>query len=167
MRNWTAAGLGAIGAIAVLGGAGVIAAPPDGPGGDARPMHEMRMHHGRGPMLGAFCGPRAGERLNEGLAEFESFAKFEGEQQATWVALRDTLTKAEPRVQEICGELRGLRGGNSVEKLTKVEDALGEAAAIAADLRPAYANFYNTLDDRQKKTLDEMFQFGGRFMRHG
>ncbi len=168
MRNWTAAGLGAIGAIAVLGGVGVVAAPPDGPGRDGGPMHEMRMHHhGRGLMLGAFCGPRAGERLNEGLAAFESFAKFEGEQQTTWVALRDTLTKAEPRVQEICGELRGLRGGNSVEKLTKVEDALGEAAAIAADLRPAYDNFYNTLDDRQKKTLDEMFQFGGRFMRHG
>ncbi|WP_169728383.1 Spy/CpxP family protein refolding chaperone [Geminicoccus roseus] len=163
MRNWTAAGLGAIATVALIGGASVVAAPPDGNRGD-RPMHEVRMKHGRGGMLGAFCGPAAGERLSERLTAFESFAKFEGEQQTSWVALRDTLTGAQPRVQAICAELRDLRSGNSVEKLTTVEEVLGEAAAIAADVRPAYATFYETLDEAQRDTLDKMFERPGRFM---
>ncbi|WP_222182490.1 Spy/CpxP family protein refolding chaperone [Geminicoccus harenae] len=169
MRNWTAAGLGAIAAVAVIGGAGVVAAPPEawGPGHGQR--HEVRMGHGHGHggMLRAFCSGNAGERLAERLAAFESFAKFEGRQQETWVALRDMLTGAQPRVQEICTDLSELREGNSVAKLTNVEEALGRAAAIAADVRPAYAAFYDTLDDAQKRTLDKMFDHPGRFMRRG
>ena len=161
MRNWTAAGLGAIAAIAIVGGAGVIAAP-EGPG-----RHQGRMHGGQGSMIGAMCGPQAGERLDHGLTAFESFAKFEGQQQTSWVALRDTLKRAEPRVQEICGELRGIRGGNSVDKLATVEDALTKAASIASEVQPAYAAFYGTLDDAQKQTLDEMFDLPGRMMRRG
>jgi len=162
MRNWTAAGLGAIAAIAIVGGAGVIAAPPDGPEG-----HEGRMHRGPGHMIGAVCGPDAGERLQHGLTAFESFAKFEGPQQASWVALRDALTKAQPEVQEICNEVRGIRGGNSVDKLSSVEDALTKAAAIASNVQPAYAIFYGTLNPAQKETLDEMFDLPGRFMHRG
>ncbi|HEX2525055.1 MAG TPA: Spy/CpxP family protein refolding chaperone [Geminicoccus sp.] len=162
MRNWTAAGLGAIAAIAVVGGAGVIASPPDwarGSGGG--------MHRGPGHMMGAFCGPQAGERLEHALTSFESFAKFEGQQQTSWIALRDTLKQAQPQVQEICGEVRGIRDGNSVDKLTTVQDALTKAAAVVAELQPAYANFYGTLDDAQKRTLDEMFEIPSRHMRRG
>ena len=118
-------------------------------------------------MLGAICGPAAGERLQHGLTAFESFAKFEGQQQTTWVALRDTLEKAQPQVQEICAEMRGVREGNSVDKLTSVEEALTKAAAIASQVQPAYANFYGTLDTTQKQTLDEMFELPGRFMHRG
>lgn len=162
MRNWTAAGLGAVAAIAIAGGVGVVAAPPDGPGD-----HGGRMHRGPGAMLGAFCGPQADERLERGLTAFESFAKFEGQQQASWVALRDTLKRSQPQVQEICSEVRGIRSGNSVDKLATVQDALARAAAVASNIQPAYANFYGTLDEAQKRTLDEMFEIPGRFMRRG
>jgi hypothetical protein len=118
-------------------------------------------------MMGAFCGPNSGERLDDALTAFESFAKFEGQQQTAWVTLRDTLRQAQPQVQEICGEVREIRDGNSVAKLQTVQEALTKAAAVASQVQPAYANFYGTLDDAQKRTLDEMFELPRRFMRHG
>jgi len=118
-------------------------------------------------MMAAFCGPRAGDRLDETLTAFESFAKFEGQQQAAWVTLRDTLRQAQPQVQEICGEVREIRDGNSVAKLQTVQEALTKAADVASKVQPAYAGFYATLDDAQKHTLDEMFELPRRFMRHG
>lgn len=160
MRNWTAAGLGAIATLALIGGTEVIAAS-DGQGRSGRSMHQMRMHDGHGGMFGAFCRPQMARRMNDRITAFESFARFEGEQQEAWTALRDTLTGAQPRIEEICGDLRDLRTGNSVEKLTTVEEALGQAAAIAADLRPAYARFYGTLDETQQDVLDDLFTMRG------
>lgn len=166
MRNWTAAGLGAIAAIAVVGGAGVVASPDDW-GRDAGPGSGPGMHRSPGHMMAAVCGPRAGDQLDETLTAFESFAKFEGQQQAAWVTLRDTLRQAQPQVQEICGEVREIRDGNSVAKLQTVQEALTKAADVASKVQPAYAGFYATLDDAQKRTLDEMFELPRRFMRHG
>ena len=151
MQKWTAAGLGAIATVALVGGAGVFAATADRPDGPRHGMHRMA------PMYGAVCGPNAAERLDKALNGFQSFAKFEGEQQAAWQSLRQTIEGVEPDVKAICSEMQGARGASSVEKMAKLESSLNKAASIVGRVEPAYAKFYDTLDASQKKALDNVF----------
>ena len=157
MQHRTAAGLAAITAVALLGGATVFAAQTDRPAHREGGMRQMRMHPGFMPIAGALCGPHAGERLDRALDGLESFAKFEGDQRASWTHLRETMQEAQPQVQQVCMNMRESRKASSVEKLAAIHDSLGQAATIVARLQPAYAEFYATLDDAQKKTLDEVF----------
>lgn len=170
MKNLAAGVIGAVCAMGVLGAAAVVAAPPamTGPS-DPGFRHEIRddprdgPRHGFGPgmLFGRVCGPERTKQITERLDAFEAFAKFEGEQKAAWDDLRKALSTADGEVDGVCDEARDMRGANSAEKLTHLQQALSKSAALVATVEAPYSRFYGTLDEKQKEALDDLVRLPG------
>jgi hypothetical protein len=170
MKNFAAGVIGAVGALGILGAAAVVAAPVamTGPA-DPGFRHEVRgephdgLRHGVGPgmMFGRICGPGRTKEVAERLDAFEAFAKFEGEQKAAWDDLRKALATADGEMDDVCAEARDMRGANSADKLTHLQQALSKSAALVATVEAPYSRFYGTLDEKQKEVLDDLVRFPG------
>ena len=111
--------------------------------------------HGRG--LERLCSPQRDEKLEDGLSFVESFVDFTPEQTLAWTELATALRAGSASIGQTCGELGSLTiPEHAPDKLALVETLLTKGVAVLGQVRPAFANFYGTLDEDQKKAIDRL-----------
>jgi hypothetical protein len=111
--------------------------------------------HGRG--LERLCSSQRDERLEDGLSFVESFVDFTPEQTQAWTELATALRAGSASIGQTCGELGSLSiPEHAPDKLALVETMLTKGVAVLGQVRPAFATFYETLDDDQKQAIDRL-----------
>ena len=117
--------------------------------------HGWRGKHGRG--MARLCGEDRGEHLDHMISFVENFMSFTPPQRAAWDDLATALRTGSERVGTACGELKGFdRPHGATEKPALAETLLRTGLDVVVEVRPAFDAFYGTLDDKQKKALDEL-----------
>ena len=164
---------GAATAILTLGAAAYAAMPaPGGQASDSAAMgggHGMaqRAHwggrhgkHGRG--FGRFCGKRSGRRLERVTAVIEGLMTFTPPQEQSWKGLTGAMQESKDSMSKLCDELKAAeRPATASQGLARMEKVLSAKLAAMQKIRPAFENFYATLDDKQKKAIDNLFSRRG------
>ena len=137
--------------------------------------------HGHGFMMGAGIGC-AGGKLDRIEAVVENFVTFTPAQAEAWKTLSAAMRDAQARKQAVCearrAEMRAAMEDDEDEKddarpapapltdrLARMETRLETGRAALRKIRPALDAFYATLDDGQRKALDDMMGHH-RFRRH-
>ena len=111
--------------------------------------------HGRG--LERLCSSQRDEKLEDGLSFVESFVDFTPEQTQAWTELATALRAGSASIGQTCGELSSLTiPEHAPDKLALAETLLTKGVAVIGQVRPAFATFYETLDDDQKQAIDRL-----------
>lgn len=159
MRLRQAALLAGLGAT-IAGGTAAVAMAGDGFGPAA-----FRSHGGRHGVE-YLCGERRERRMQDMVATVEGFATFTPEQQAAWDALKSRLDAGSQRLDAACESLPPVEGRPAPDqRLARMETMLEAGLAAVREVRPAFAGFYATLDEKQKTAFDRLLQRGHRHRR--
>lgn len=154
-------------AVAVLAGAGAVWSTvwPTGSsyaaGVVARNMEFGSGHghwsHGHGHGMALICSDERDRRLEHGLAFVEGFINFTPEQTAAWNELASAIRDGSATIGEKCRELdQASLPQNAPERLARFESMATTGLEIVKSVRPAFDRFYATLNDKQKKALDDL-----------
>jgi hypothetical protein len=133
----------------------------------AIPAHFGGWHH-RGPRGGGgfrqhLCSGRHGERMDSFVALVESFVDFTPEQGAAWQQLVAAARASSGSIGEACAELADAGVPTAAtDKLARIETMLTTGLDIVQRLRPKFDDFYATLNDDQKKAIDDLMSHRGR-----
>ncbi len=163
-----AGGLG----LASLGAVGAYALSPDVRQGVAAGQaavtlagyrHGWGGHGRRGGPMRKLCSDARGERIEAAITFAETFMTFTPEQRAAWDRLTGAVRAGSEKVGETCAETEALRAEKTAPaKLAIAEAAAKTAAAILGDVRPAFDDWYATLNDEQRQALDGLMKHRGR-----
>ncbi|HZD25912.1 MAG TPA: Spy/CpxP family protein refolding chaperone [Alphaproteobacteria bacterium] len=120
-------------------------------------------HRGSGPM----CGPMRGERVEKMINFVESFMDFTPPQQAAWGKLTTALRDADKGLDTACqAAAKQQQPATAPEHLARMESFMTAGLDAIHKVRPAFDDFYGTLNDKQQKALDQMLQHGGHRWHH-
>lgn len=109
---------------------------------------------GRG---GRFCGARMGARIERMDAILDGFGGLDAAQKAAWQGFRTAADGAIAKVRESCRALASAsRNPTGPERLERMETMLAVRLDAVRSVRPAYAAFYNSLDEGQRQALDAL-----------
>jgi hypothetical protein len=159
-------------ALAVAGGLGALGAGAIAQSdGEARPGFHLAHDGGHGWRRGG--APRHMARLcdeerrsgwiDARIERIESAVELTSEQTEAWAGLTEAVRAASERVGETCAEVREAgRPQNASDRLARAETVLSTGLAVVQEVRPAFDDFYATLDDDQKATIDGMIGRGHR-----
>jgi hypothetical protein len=113
--------------------------------------------HGRGHQM--ICSDVRDDKIDQAVEFVESFVDFTPPQAEAWAKLTTAVRSGSARVGQACqDETLTKRPESSAAKLGRAEKLLTIGLDIIKEVRPAYDEFYATLDDRQKKAVDQMFR---------
>lgn len=117
-------------------------------------------HHGRrhgGNHIAHICSPARGEKVEQGISFVENFMTFTAPQQQAWDGLAVAIRSGNDRVDEACSTLKdGRLPQSATGKFAMMETVLGAGLEIVTKVRPAFDRFYNTLNSKQRKSLDDL-----------
>lgn len=114
--------------------------------------------HGHGRGIARICGDQRDERLGDALEFADAFLRIEPNQTEAWSRLTAALKSGSARVGEACRSLETDGWpAQAPEKLATLETVMAAGLDIVREVRPAFDQFYATLDDRQKEALDGLF----------
>lgn len=164
---------GAAAALLTLGAVSFAATPaPTGAGagvsgGEASgEMHRRhwRGKHGRhGRRFGRFCGHRHGRRFDRLTGVVEGLMTFTPTQDQAWKSLTVTMKDVKDSITKDCDELKTAgRPKTASQKLARMEKVLSSRLASLRRVRPAFDEFYATLNEKQKSAIDNLFSRRGR-----
>ena len=118
--------------------------------------HGWRHGGGRGGMA-HFCGPARGKKLEQAISFVDNFMTFTTPQQQAWKELAGALRTGNERVGVACGTLKdGKPPQSATGKLAMAESFLTAGLNVVQQVRPAFDRFYGTLNDKQRKSLDDL-----------
>ncbi len=138
--------------------------------GDRRgPGEGMTRHAGMmgGPqgMFAAVCHPHRDAMLAGAIAYGEKRLELTPAQAESWNRLTAALRAGGERAGQSCAAAKPTDGPlSSAERLARMEQHMGNGLAIVQTIRPAYEAFHATLNDAQKKTLEDLLSH--RMARH-
>ena len=119
-------------------------------------------HRGRG-MEHKLCSEARSDHIEAAITFAETFMAFTEEQRAAWDRLTGAVRAGGEKVAEACAETEALRKEKTLPaKLALAETAATTAAAVLADVRPAFDAWYATLSDEQRQALDGLMKRRGR-----
>lgn len=123
-------------------------------GGPGRGGH-MGRRGGHG--MAMICGEHRDERLDRMINMVESFVDLEAGQQDAWNRLTETLRASSAAVGETCEEIEAAGEPDTApEKLARMETMMATGLGAMRDVRPAFEAFYETLNEKQQKALDDL-----------
>jgi hypothetical protein len=133
-----------------------------------RRSHGARRCHGREHHGGRYRFPddtglsteitQQAERL---LGFVEGFMTFTPEQQSAWTALSDILREQSRQLQQpenTTGQPENQDGNptSASARLARLEQMMSSALTTLQQIRPAFEQFYATLDEKQQRAFDEL-----------
>jgi hypothetical protein len=126
-----------------------------------------RHGHGGGPGhargMAMICSDGRNERIEHGLAFVEGFVNFTPEQTSAWGDLTKAIRAGSATIGEKCAELEKADAPASApERLQRIESLATTGVGILQSIRPAFDRFYTTLNEKQKKAIDDLMSRHGR-----
>lgn len=151
-----------LGAVVAIG-VGAVAVAFTGPGSQALNTAKLELvssaiaHGGshRGHGIRHLCGDARTERLDAGVRFVEAFFSFNDEQKPAWEALEAALREGSDTVGQHCAMMHG-KPSDTPERFERLETLLTAGLDVVRKVRPAFARFYETLNDDQKAAIDEI-----------
>jgi hypothetical protein len=117
--------------------------------------------HGRG--FGRFCSDRHGRRFDRLTGVVEGLMTFTPVQDKAWKSLTSTMDTEKASIKKDCDELKAAgRPNTASQKLARMEKVLSSRLASLQRVRPAFDEFYATLNKKQKSAIDNLFPRRGR-----
>jgi|SaaInl7_135m_RNA_FD_contig_61_1034557_length_1290_multi_21_in_0_out_0_1 hypothetical protein len=157
-------GLAAVGAIAATSLSLGSAAHATGSGGHGMSKMFGGGHHGmgQGGMGGGrgmahLCGPARSEKVEHAISFVDDFMTFSGPQKQAWDNLAGALRAGDEKVGAACATFKdGKPPQSATGKLGMAESFLTAGLAVVQQVRPAFDRFYDTLNEKQQKSLDDL-----------
>ena len=157
-----------LGAVAAVG-VGAVAIAFTGPGPQALNTAKLELvswavaapHGGRhgGHGIRHLCGDARTERLDAGIRIVEAFFSFDDEQRPAWEALETALREGSDTIGQHCAMMRG-KPSDTPGRFERLETLLTAGLDVVRKVRPAFARFYETLNDDQKAAVDRITDIG-------
>ena len=117
--------------------------------------------HGRG--LAHLCGPRRDAHIEDAIGTIEDFVTFTLPQDAAWSELTAAVRESSTTVAEACRELTDAEvPGAAPARLARFATMVGAGLEVLNRVRPPFDAFYQTLDEKQRKRIDKLFDHGHR-----
>jgi len=116
-------------------------------------------HHGgrHGNRIAMICSPARSEKVEHAISFVENFMNFTTPQQQAWTPLAQALRKGDGHVAKACATLKdGKMPTTASGKFAMMETVLSTGLEIVTEVRPAFDKFYNTLNTKQQKSLDDL-----------
>ncbi len=112
--------------------------------------------HGRG--LAHLCGPCRDAHMEDAIGTIEDFVAFTPPQDAAWSELTQAVRASSATIEEACQEMTGAEGpGSAPARLARFATMVGAGLEVLNRVRPPFDAFYQTLDEKQQKRLDKLF----------
>ena len=132
----------------------------------ARQVEFVEPAHWRGERrrgMAMICSDRRDRRIEAGLAFVEGFVEFTPEQTVAWQDLAQAVRAGSATIGETCQTLseEGMPE-TAPERLALAETVAATALDVLQNIRPAFDRLYATLNDKQKKALDDLISHHGR-----
>lgn len=128
--------------------------------------HERHRGHGNFRGRRAFamiCSDQRDRRIEAATGFVEGFVNFTPEQEKPWKELTRAIDEGSAKIGETCEQIVPNRTALSApEHLARIETVMQTGLSVVQDLRPAFATFYESLSDKQKKALEGLMSH-----RHG
>ncbi len=123
--------------------------------------HARRGGHGKG--FGRFCSDRQGRRFDRLTGVIEGLMTFSPAQDQAWKSLTVTMKAAKDSIKKDCEQLKASgRPKTASQKLARMEKVLNSRLSSLQRVRPAFDDFYATLNEKQKSAIDNLFSRRGR-----
>ena len=159
---WIFGGIGlvALGAVAAttlsLGSVAAVAETASATSGFFGGDHGWR-HRGGGHRIAMVCGPMRSEKVAHGIEFVESFMNFTTPQQQAWENLAAAIRAGDNSVGKACTDLKSKgKPQSATDKLALAEALLSTGLDVVVKVRPAFDEFYGTLNSKQQKALDNL-----------
>ncbi len=111
--------------------------------------------HGRG--MARICSDRRDRHIDRMANFVEGFVNLTPEQTEAWNRLTETVRSGSESVGRTCEQLEADGMPQTApERLAMVETMMTTGLSIVQDVRPAFDAFYATLNERQRKALDDL-----------
>ena len=131
-----------------------------GPAASAAKADRRASRHAR------FCSRRAGWPMERMAAVVEGLAVLDDAQKAAWADFRKTGEAAKASLRQACETLvEAGRPTTVLARLERRENMLAARLEAMRSVRPAFAKFYESLDEGQQKALDSLGRKGRRWWR--
>ncbi len=125
--------------------------------------HRWGGRHGGGMRM--LCSDRRDERLGEVKEFVESFVDFTPPQADAWTKLTAAVDAGSAKVGTTCASLKEQgRPETAPDKLARMQTMMTTGLDILNQIKPAFDDFYATLDERQKAAIDKLTSRRGRRM---
>ena len=119
--------------------------------------HKGWRHRGGGHRMAMVCGPMRSEKVEHGIEFVESFMNFTTPQQQAWESLAAAIRAGDISVGNACADLKCQgKPENATAKLAFAETMLSTGLEVVTKVRPAFDNFYGTLNSKQQSALDNL-----------
>ncbi|MDA1099443.1 MAG: Spy/CpxP family protein refolding chaperone [Proteobacteria bacterium] len=110
---------------------------------------------GRG--MAHLCGPARGEKIAHAISFVDNFLTFTSPQQKAWEELAEALRAGDARIGVACEAFKdGKPPQSATAKLAMAESFLAAGLDVVQQVRPAFDRFYATLNDKQRKSLNDL-----------
>jgi len=105
----------------------------------------------------AFCSGMQDERVGQIGPYLNSRLKLNPAQKTSWARVEQELKRGLAELRSACGDLAaGVMPATIPERLAVLESAVTAGADALRTVRPAFAEFYGTLDEGQRTRIDEL-----------
>ena len=102
------------------------------------------------------------ERLNSMIGLVESFASFTPPQKSAWADLTASLQDGNAKIGTACGKIAKTGEKRTLgARWTRMQTMLDTGSSLMRTIRPKFDAFYETLNDAQKKAIDNMAMHRG------
>ncbi len=120
--------------------------------------------HGKhGMKFGRFCSDRHGRRVDRLTGVVEGLMTFSPAQDKAWKSLTSTMNAEKASIKKECDEIKAAgRPKTASQKLARMEKLMDSRLASLKRIRPAFDEFYATLNIKQKNAIDNLFSRRGR-----
>ncbi|MDP6691459.1 MAG: Spy/CpxP family protein refolding chaperone [Alphaproteobacteria bacterium] len=160
---WIFSGIGlvALGAVAAttlsLGSVTAVADTATAAAGFMGGSHHGWRHRGGGHRIAMVCSTMRREKVEHGIEFVESFMNFTTPQQQAWASLASAVRAGDDSVGKACAGLKDKgKPQSATDKLALAETMLSTGLEVVTKVRPAFDQFYGTLNSKQQKALDNL-----------
>jgi hypothetical protein len=97
------------------------------------------------------------------IGVIEGLMEFTPAQKTAWAELKTAIDSGKETFKKACEARKdGDKPKNAIERFNRHEEAMSTRLAVMKTVKPAFEKFYGTLNEKQQKTVDDMFTRGRR-----
>lgn len=105
----------------------------------------------------AFCDTRHQDRMEQVSAYVDIWLNLEPVQQAAWSTVAHELERGFARLRDACaGGVADNSATTTPERLALLESAMAAGTETLRAVQPAFAEFYGTLNEEQRRKIDSL-----------
>jgi hypothetical protein len=120
-------------------------------------VHGWTGHRGAGDVAAAVCDGSHDGRMNEVEAYLGSTLDLNAAQKKAWDQVERELVQGLARLRDACGDRAPDALPPTVpERLAFMESAMAAGTETVRTVRPAFEAFYETLDEGQRRKIEDM-----------